>query len=125
MKIEGKVVKGLEESGKFLSIPWVTEQIKKKLFFSPFLGTLNLLIDDRRVQGKLKECARERLISREKGFCDAVLVKATLNGRIACGIVIPLVENYPENVLEIIAPVKLKESLNINDGDSVVLDIDI
>ena len=105
MKVEGKVVKGVEESGKFLSIPWVTEQIEEKLFFSPFLGTLNLLIDDMRVQRKLKGCARERLVSREEGFCDALMVKATINGHIACGIVIPLVENYPENVLEIVAPV--------------------
>ena len=124
MKVEGKVVKGVEESGKFLSIPWVTEQIEEKLFFPPFMGTLNLLIDDVEVQRKLKECARERLVSRQDGFCDALMVKAKIND-IACGIVIPLVENYPENVLEIVAPVKLKESLNIGDGDIVVLDIDI
>ncbi|RPI79291.1 MAG: DUF120 domain-containing protein [Desulfobacteraceae bacterium] len=125
MKVKGKIVRGLEESGKFLSIPWVTEQIIEKLFFSPFLGTLNLLIEDKRLQGKLKEHARMKLESREKGFCDAILLKATINGQTTGGIVIPLVENYPANVLEIIAPVKLKESLDINDGDSVVVDIDI
>ncbi len=124
MKISGKVIRGLEESGKFLTIPWVAEQIKERLSFLPYLGTLNILLDDRQVQAELKDKARERITHREEGFCDACLIKAVINGRIECGIIIPLLDGYPRDTLEVVASVRLKDALNIDDGDMISLDIE-
>jgi CTP-dependent riboflavin kinase len=68
MRTTGKVVRGLEESGKFLTIPWVANQIKERLSFFPYPGTLNIKLDDTQVQAELKERARERIIHQEMGF---------------------------------------------------------
>jgi riboflavin kinase, archaea type len=123
MKVKGKVVKGIGESRGFLSIDWVDRQLKEKLRFQPFYGTLNITVDDVQVQGILKEMATERLAHQTEGFCDAVLIKGMINDKYECGVVIPLVKNYDEKLLEIVAAVHLKDTLKIEDGDEVSLDL--
>jgi CTP-dependent riboflavin kinase len=124
VKITGKVVKGLGTSKSFLSISWVDEQLREKLRFLPFQGTLNVALDDVKVQGILKEKCTGRLVSGTEGFCDAVLIKGRINDRYECGVVIPLIEKYDERLLEVVAPVYLKEALHIGDGDEVTLNLD-
>ncbi|MCX5806297.1 MAG: DUF120 domain-containing protein [Proteobacteria bacterium] len=123
MKIKGKVVKGIGESKGFLSIDWVDQQLKEKLKFQPFYGTLNITIDDAHVQGMLKEKAADRLVHQTEGFCDAVLIKGLINDKYECGVVIPLVKNYDERLLEVVASVHLKQALHVEDGDEVYLDL--
>ena len=123
MKVKGKVVKGLGESGKFLAIDWVDKQLCEKFGFSPFPGTLNIEVDDAGVQEMLKEKGTERLIHQSEGFCDAILLKALVSGKHECGVVIPLVPGYDGRLLEIVAPVHLKQALGINDGDEITLDL--
>jgi riboflavin kinase len=125
MKIKGKVVKGMGTSQSFLSITWVNQQLCEKLRFLPFQGTLNVVLDDVTVQSMLKEKCTGRLVSRAKGFCDAVLIKGRINDRYECAVVIPLVEKYDERLLEVVAPVYLKQALHIDDGDEVILNLDI
>lgn len=50
MKITGRIVRGVEESKGFLSIPWVDRQLSKKLHFNPYKGTLNIMVNDPKVQ---------------------------------------------------------------------------
>ena len=125
MKLKGKVVKGLGESGKFLAIDWVDRQLNEKLGFSPFPGTLNIMLDDATVQEMLKKKATERLIHKTEGFCDAVLFKVVVAEKYECGVVIPLVKGYDGQLLEIVAPVHLKEALHIDDGDEVTLELSL
>jgi riboflavin kinase len=42
---------------------------------------------------------------------------------VKCAIVIPDVPNYPEDVLEIVAPVNLREKLQLKDGDHVEIEV--
>jgi CTP-dependent riboflavin kinase len=51
--------------------------------------------------------------------------RGRINGRYECGVIIPLVPNYPEQILEIVAPVHLKDALSIRDGDEVELDLEV
>ena len=125
MKIKGKVVKGIGESPGFLSIGWVDEQLRAKLEFPPYRGTLNLALEEPDIQGILKEKGNDRLVSKQEGFCDAVLIKGRINDTYDCGVVIPLVDNYDERLLEIVAPVHLKQALKLDDGDEVTLSLDI
>ncbi|MCX5812418.1 MAG: DUF120 domain-containing protein [Proteobacteria bacterium] len=123
MKIKGKVVKGIGESKEFLAIDWVNRQLYEKLKFQPFQGTLNITLNDAQAQGILKERATERLVHQTEGFCDAVLIKGLINDKYECGVVIPLVENYDERLLEVVASIHLKDALHIEDGDEVYLDL--
>ncbi len=125
MKIKGKVIKGIGESKGFLSIDWVDRQLNEKLKFEPFKGTLNIELDDVETQVLLKERARERLVHQTEGFCDAVLIKGVIDEKYQCGVVIPLVENYDGRLIEIVAPVHLKDALGIKDGDEVALELEL
>jgi len=125
MKIKGKVVRGLGESGKFLAVDWVNRLVCDAFKFTPFCGTLNIDVKEPAIQRALKQRGTDRIASCEEGFCDALTFRGTINGRYECGVIIPLVPNYPENILEIVAPVQLKEALGITDGDEVELELDL
>ena len=123
MRIKGKVVRGIGESKEFLSIDWVNRQLCEKLRFLPFEGTLNIMLDDASTQRVLKEKGTDRLVHQVEGFCDALIFKGLINDTYECGVVLPLVEAYDECLLEIVAPVHLKETLHIDDGDEIALDL--
>jgi riboflavin kinase len=123
MRIKGRIAKGIGESGSFLDIPWVNKQLCEKLAFQPWSGTLNIVIDDEGAQQVLKEKGKERLVAEQAGFCDALIFRALLNERYECGIVLPLVPNYSATLIEIVAPIQIKETLGVDDGDEVVVDI--
>jgi riboflavin kinase, archaea type len=123
LKVTGTVVSGLGESGSFLAIPWVNSQIVEKLCFSPFCGTLNIDVHDPHVQETLKNCCSNRILPQESGFCDALVVDGMIAGRYPCGVILPLVEHYPDCILEIVAPVHLKEALELRDGDGIEVEI--
>ena len=58
-----------------------------------------------------------------EGCCRGLLFKARLHATVECAVVIPKVQNYPNDVLEIIAPVNLRNRLDLSDGDTVELEI--
>lgn len=123
LKVVGTIVGGLGESASFLSIRWVKDQLLTKLRFEPFCGTLNIDVRDSRIQRILRRRGIERIVPEEQGFCDALLFSGTVSGRYPCGIVLPLVPDYPENVLEVVAPVHLKEALHMEDGEEIEVEL--
>ncbi len=124
VKISGKIIKGIGESGSFLSIDWVTEGMNRCFSFRPFPGTLNIEVS-KNIQKILRAAEGERLIAGQEGFCDALLFKGVIAASIPCGVVLPLVENYPADLIEIVAPMHLKEALGLTDGDGITIEIEI
>ena len=123
MKIElkGRVFSGQGEGKKYVALSWVKRQIKEKLGFNPYPGTLNLRLDEENVKCRvLLERSAELRLCHSEGYCTGLLFKASLDG-VACGVVIPQVESYPENVLEVVASVNLKQELQLRDGDLVTV----
>ena len=123
MKIElaGRVFSGQGEGKKYVALSWVKQQIKEKLGFNPYPGTLNLRLDEENVKCRvLLERSAELRLCHSEGYCTGLLFKASLDG-VACGLVIPQVESYPENVLEVVASVNLKQELQLRDGDLVTV----
>jgi|GEM_PF-376081 len=123
LKVVGTLVRGLGESAKFLSIPWVKAQLVEKLGFSPYGGTLNIDVHDPAIQERLKGCRGEKILPEEEGFCDAFLWSGVIGGKYPCAVVLPLVPGYPECILEIVAPLYLKQALAIEDGDGVEVEV--
>ena len=42
---------------------------------------------------------------------------------IPCGIVVPGRSHYPEDIVEVIAPVGLREALGVKEGDRAVIEV--
>ncbi len=120
-KLEGMVFTGEGSGKKYLALPWVKQQLKEKLGYTPYLGTLNLKLTPESVKHKqnlLK--SKSSVISPAEGFCVGLLFKASVDD-IDSAIIIPQVQGYPEIVLEVIAPVKLRKALKLKDGDEVTV----
>lgn len=115
----GLVCGGVGEAAGFLSIDWVREGMRRAFGFEPWPGTLNL-----RMEGADWQRWRARLMAHPAiilepapGFCPARCFAVRLADRIDAAIVFPDVPGYPEDKLEIVAPLHLRTALSLRDGD--------
>ncbi len=102
-----------------MKLSWVKKQITKKCGFTPYPGTLNIKITEKNFV--LKELAKKVKpieISSRQGFCRGVCFRAFLQGT-ECAIVLPEIAGYPEDVMEIVAPVNLREKFGLKDEEIV------
>ena len=122
-ELSGTVFSSRGEGKKFLELPWVKRQIKQKLGFTPYIGTLNVMLSEESVKRKkLLEKAHSIKVCPADGYCSGTLIKAFI-GTLECAIVVPEVAGYPKGVLEIIAPVNLRETLQLEDGSEVTVTV--
>ena len=125
IELNGKVFSSLGEGKIFLELPWVKRQIKQKLGFTPYAGTLNIRLSDESAnQRKLLENAAFMKIRPAEGYCNGKLIKASI-GKLDCAIVVPEVAGYPKGAIEIIAPVNLRETLQLEDGGEVKVSVNL
>jgi len=125
IELNGKVFSSRGEGKKFLELPWVKRQIKQKLGFTPYPGTLNVkLSEESAKRKKLLEKAHAIKVCPADGYCSGTLIKAFI-GKLECAIVVPEVAGYPKGVIEIIAPVNLRETLQLEDGCEVTVTVNL
>ena len=124
VKIRGKVVSGAGKAALFTQVAWVQSQCMEKLGFQPFPGTLNMEVTAADL-ALLESAVREEgieLIPPEAGFC-AARVLSLLVGSVSGALVLPAKEAriHEKEIVEVIAPVCLREALDLSDGDEVAL----
>lgn len=130
IELRGYVFTGIGEGSYYMQIPFYVREFEEKLGFRPYPGTLNI-----RLAGKdqvLKRLMVEKVADIEIGrFSDgrrsyggAKCIKASLNGE---DVVIIFIErtHYPKDVIEVIAPICLRERLGLKDGDKVTIKVKI
>jgi riboflavin kinase len=121
--LSGKVISGRGSGKRYLELPWVKSQIEEKLRFTPSSGTLNIqLSEESALQRQMLEKAKSIKICPAEGYCVGAVFKARI-GQIECAVVLPQVEGYPRNLLEIIAPVNLREALQLENGNEVAVTV--
>ena len=123
MKISGEVTTGLGKGEYFLSQEFYIREFKKNLGFVPFPGTLNVIVSEEYLDeiNEIKvNC--ENLIKPDEGFGAVKYIKAVLNDKIEGAIVFPAKTIHEENYLEFISQNKLRDELNLKDGDIVSLE---
>jgi len=126
VKIRGRIVEGLREAGNFTQIPWVKKQFVSKLSIDPYPGTLNLEIVDPESLKTFKELKAKKGIEvtpEDPSFCSAHCYPVVINGQLKGAIVFPLVEGYPENKMELIAPESIKKAVSVKTGDELEIEV--
>jgi CTP-dependent riboflavin kinase len=122
LEITGKIVSGAGEGGFFTQIDWVMKQCDEKLGFKPHPGTLNLEVapEDLPIVASLDQKEGVELISPDPKFCNAKAFPIRL-GKINAAIIMPeeKVRIHTENIIEIIAPLNIKATLNVKDNASL------
>jgi riboflavin kinase len=104
----------------------VKRQFIEKLSIDPYPGTLNLeIIDPKSLQSfnELKTKKAIEITPEDPSFCSAHCYPVLINGQLKGAIVFPLVKDYPENKMELIASEKIKEALFLNTGDLLEVEI--
>lgn len=124
--IKGKVFSGVGEGRYYVSLEGYKERFKEKLGFDPYPGTLNLKIPKEQLyfRRRLEEedgILIEGFKTPDRTFGDVKAFKCKVNG-IEGAIVLPKRTHYPSDVLEVIAPVKLR-NYGIKDGDFVEVEV--
>ena len=126
MEIKGKVTTGLGKAAYFLGQEFYKSQFNKKCGFIPFPGTLNIIVpteDLDNIKQMKDKCTN--IIKPDEGFGGVRYIKAILEDNVVGAIVFPDKTTHEETYLEFIAKVKLRDTLNLKDGDEVSLKINI
>ncbi len=120
--VVGEVISGLGEGAYY--IEQYRERIREYLGFDPYPGTLNLRVIFPRTIFDALCTVRPTLIpgfvKEGRSFGDVKAYPIKIRG-IRGAIVVPSRTVHPPKIAEIIAPVNLRETLGLNDGDRLKL----
>lgn len=123
LELRGHVITGLGEGQYYIAKDGYMSQFREKLGFVPFPGTLNVRLTDESAMLRegmdLMQCLPiEGFSDGERSFGGGKCYPITIEG-ISSAVITPERTHYPADLLEIIAPLKLREVLGLHDGDEV------
>ena len=126
----GIIFSDLGQAASFMALEWVQTALQQRLGFLPFPATLNVHPKDG-ADAQVWCRMRGNSAGRPRGR-DHPRVFLARRGAVAVGvagsaapqtnpgaILLPEVKNYPDDKIEIVAPVRLKEHLGVQDGDQL------
>ncbi len=117
--LRGRVFSGRGEGEFFVSL--YAKNIARAIGYTPYPGTLNVALEPEYISIARKVLDHRSAIVVEppiKGFYRIYLWKALVR-EIEVHIVKPEATHYGDEVVEIIAPISLREALALRDGDPV------
>ena len=124
--VKGQIVTGIGVGSRFIGMEWVREQILDKLGFDPYLGTLNVRMDEetsRRYHSLLEGREGIPIEPLDERYRRGKCYRSRINDTVDGAIVVPIVPDYPADLVEIVAPVNLRERLGLQDGSEVTVEI--
>ena len=125
-EISGRVVTGAGKAAQFTQLDWVQEQCYTKLGFRPYPGTLNLEVAEKclPVVDVLRREEGIRLVPPDPEFCAATVLPLSV-GTVSGALIVPeaSVNIHGRNIIEVLAPVRLKDALGLNEGERITLEI--
>lgn len=116
--VRGKVTTGLGEGQYYISLGGYRKQFSQKLGFDPYPGTLNIKLGEPFIPLEEDAIKIDGFRDENRTFGGCKCYKISING-IRAAIIRPDRTSYPATLAEIIAPVNLRKSLGLSDGDEV------
>ena len=125
--IEGELISGLGEGRYYVSIPGYVTQFKERLGFEPYPGTLNIRLDSAVVETRKKAELHgwvdiDGFIADDRTFGSARCIPCRINGY-KCAIIVPGRSHYPDDIIEVISEVRLREKMDLKDGSRVKVEV--
>jgi CTP-dependent riboflavin kinase len=124
--ITGVLATGLGEATGFTSLDWARQAFRDHLGIDVFPGTVNVMVtsDEARAAWRLvKTWPGIVLPPPRPDWCNSRCYHARINDRIDAAVVLPEIDSYPEDQIELIASVGVRDTLGLQDGDRVSIDI--
>ena len=122
--LKGTIIKGLGEGAYFMSMGHYKKEIKKKLGFDAYPGTLNIKIKKNQynIIKKINPIKIAGYINNGKRFGGASCYKAIIKD-INGAIIIPDINKHKNGIIEFIAPMHIKSKSKINNGDKIKVEL--
>ncbi|HEV8359555.1 MAG TPA: DUF120 domain-containing protein [Candidatus Thermoplasmatota archaeon] len=126
LEIRGKVATGMGEGAYYLSRRGYRDAFARLLGFDAFPGTLNVALDAAEAQKLATLGAEPGLLVAEfedegRTFGAVKCFPASLGG--VDGAVVMPARGHHRDVLEVIAPARLRDKLGLRDGDEVLVQV--
>ncbi len=124
-ELDGKVIAGVGEGRYYVALIGYQKQFRAKLGFKAYPGTLNLVVDKKDAlsflnSSKLIEINAFKTKKRTYGSLKCYVVKVNgVNG----AVVVPERARHGEEIIEIIAPVCLRDKLRLKDKSKLRLSL--
>jgi HAD superfamily hydrolase (TIGR01509 family) len=151
LRFTTRVVQGCGEAAQFTSLDWVRARFREALGSDPYPGTLNAVpagTVDREAWQSLRAEEGTSIAPPSAAWCAARGYRVRVGprritatgdppagdagpvppiskhgGRLPAAIIVPAVPGYPEDRIELIAALSVREAFGLSDGDA--LDIDV
>ncbi|MCX8196998.1 MAG: CTP-dependent riboflavin kinase [Candidatus Micrarchaeota archaeon] len=127
----GKVASGLGEGAYYVKQKGYFEQIKKKLCFEPYPGTLNITIEGEEIEKRLQLREREPIViegfkagkkGEQRTFGKIDAYRCSISG-LPGAIIFPERSLHGLRTLEIISPFNLRKKLGLADNAEVTVEV--
>ncbi len=128
-EIKGEVFTGLGEGAYYMSLRGYRRQFVKQLGFDPYPGTLNIRLDspaDRRLRRDLERYNSIHIEGFEDGhrtYGWAKCYPAKIGGELDGTVILLERTHYDDSVLEVIAPINIRDKLKLKDGDQISVNV--
>lgn len=123
-RLTGRVVSGVRRAAGFTQLGWVQAQCLEKLGFKPYPGTLNVEVseDSLAALAAVERQEGPALIPPDRSFCEARVFPLSI-GAVSGAMILPSedVRIHDKQVIEVMAPVNLRDELHLEDGAPVTL----
>jgi len=130
-RMTGIIFSDLGQASRFMALDWVQDLLNERLGYHPFPATLNVrpkaAADARAWQRVRSELAGTPLTAASKHHCGAKLYRVEISAaarasKVGGAVLLPEVKDYPEDKIEIVAPMRLKDHFQVHDGDQLTLE---
>ncbi len=118
LRLKGRITTGLGEGQYYISLDGYRNQFIDKLGFEPYPGTLNLRLKEPFPQHEAAAIKIEGFKDASRTFGGGQCYLVNIGG-VKAAIIRPDRSSYPLNLVEIIAPVNLRKTLGLKDGDEI------
>jgi riboflavin kinase len=132
LSLDGSVTSGMGEGRHYISLSGYMTQFRERLGYEPFAGTLNIELTAESVRSRGEMDAIEAGATRIDGWedgdrtfgpatCYAARVDAGGTSYDGAHVIVPDRTHHDDTQLELIAPVKLRDELGLDDGDDLTV----
>ncbi|MFW9813064.1 MAG: DUF120 domain-containing protein [Candidatus Thorarchaeota archaeon] len=125
--VQGQIVTGIGEGAYYVDV--YSSKLKSALGFKPYLGTLNVKVMDEESQKAISRMKNTTPLvlsgfsHKGRTFGDVICYRVRVNKKIEAAIVIAQRTHHSEEILEVVAPVNIRDTLNLDDGDKITLTV--
>lgn len=121
MELEGRVVSGIGRGASYIGMSTYQNRFKEELGFIPYPGTLNIEVDEearKRFQENGNGIEIDSFEVDGERFSAVTAYPATIKD-VDVAVLDLEITDHPNSIVELIAPVNLRDELSLEDGDKI------